>query len=180
MDLRRFALLICPGLVVAVACAVPSPSGRVADEPPPPGAAASVPETVETVEAVEAAGVLRAWDARRARAWATGDLRALSGLYTPASRTGRRDRAALASYVDRGLRVTGVRMQLLSVNLARRRDDRAVLRVTDRMTRAVALGEGRVVPLPRDGPSTWRVSMRRVAGEWRVAEVRRAPPRAPR
>lgn len=125
--------------------------------------------------ALPAIDVLHRWDTRRARAWSDGDVPALRLLYAPGSRTGRRDAAALRAYADRGLRVTGVRMQLLAVELRSATVDSMSLLVTDRMTRAVARGGGRPVVLPRDEPSTWRVSLRRLAGEWQVAEVRRGP-----
>jgi hypothetical protein len=104
-------------------------------------------------------------------------VHALRELYVPGSRTGRHDRAALTAYVDRGLRVTGLRMQLLAaeVEVARSGGDDLALVVTYRMTRAVARGGREPVVLPRDQATTWRVSLRRLVGEWRVAEVRRAP-----
>lgn len=129
---------------------------------------------------VAAIDELRAWDERRSRAWAHGDVRALRRLYTPRSRSGRSDRAALAAYVDRGLRVTGLRTQLLAVEVGQQSARRWVLRVTDRMAGAVARGRGGSVVLPRDEPTTWRLVMRRVAGEWRVGEIRRAPTPGPR
>src|SRR5262245_58817074 len=57
--------------------------------------------------------LLRAWDRRRARAYAHGDLAALEALYVPRSRTGAVDRAVLRGYVERGLKVTGMRSQVI-------------------------------------------------------------------
>ena len=56
--------------------------------------------------------VLHDWDARRSAAWAAGDPAALRSLYVAGSRTGRADRAALAAYAERGLRVPGLRFQV--------------------------------------------------------------------
>lgn len=173
MHPRRLALLLSVGLtLVAVLAGVTALQERP-PVPPPQPVAAQVPSAIPAIE------VLRRWDLRRSRAWADGDASALRRLYAPGSRTGRRDAAVLTAYADRGLRVTGVRMQLLTVELRSSREDAMVLMVTDRMTRAVARGGGGPVVLPRDQPSTWRVSLRRLAGEWRVAEVRRARLPAP-
>ena len=177
MKPRSPVLLLCCALVVAAAGV--TAVLRVPRSPGPPVATpvAVVAPASSTVVAIE---VLRAWDERRSRAWSRGDVRALRRLYTPRSRSGRHDRAALSSYVDRGLRVTGLRNQLLAVQVERQTGRLLVLRVTDRMTRAFARGRGRSVVLPRDGPTSWRLVLRRVAGAWRVAGVRRAPWPGPR
>ncbi len=174
MHPRRLAVLLSTGLtLVAVLVGV----AVVRDRPPVAGPRPVVAPVSAVVPAIE---MLHRWDVRRSRAWADGDVRALRRLYTPGSQTGRRDAAALTAYVDRGLRVTGLRMQLLAVEQRSSAADAMVLLVTDRMTRAMARGRGGHVALPRDEPSSWQVSLRRLAGEWRVAEVRRAPPRSPR
>ena len=173
MHPRHLALLLSAGLtLVAVLAGVTA----VPDRPAPP---VPRPVSAQLPAAVAAIDVLRDWDERRARAWAEGDVPGLRRLYTPGSRTGRHDRAALTAYVDRGLRVTGLRMQLVAVEVERSGADALALVVTDRMTRAVARGGAETVVLPRDQASTWRVSLRRTAGEWRVAEVRRAPSPGP-
>ena len=48
-----------------------------------------------------------------------------------------------------------------------------MLVVTDRLVGATAVGGGQRVALPRDDPTTRRVTLRRVGGAWRVDEVRR-------
>lgn len=116
------------------------------------------------------AEVLHAWDERRASAWAAGDATALRALYTPGSSAGRRDVAMLRAWSARGLRVDGLAMQLLSVDLRRRTPDRLVLDVTDRLAGGVAAPIG--LALPRDRPTRHLVTMRVVAGEWRVSAVR--------
>ena len=50
---------------------------------------------------------------RRSRAYARGDGAALADLYVAGSRTGAADRAVLRGYRERGLRVTGMRTQVL-------------------------------------------------------------------
>ena len=80
----------------------------------------------------------------------------------------------LRAYQRNGLRVTGMRMQLLSVEVVDRTPSRWVLRVTDRLHHAVAVGEGTTVELPRDRASTRTITLRRSspAQPWRVASVR--------
>jgi hypothetical protein len=116
--------------------------------------------------------VLRAWDARRSRAYAHADGAALADLYVAGSRTGAADRAVLRGYRDRGLRVTGMRTQVLAVRLLRESGRRLVLLVTDVLVDAVA-GDARRArwALPHDRPSTRRVVLVRDRGTWRVAEA---------
>lgn len=116
------------------------------------------------------ADVLHAWDERRAAAWAAGDPAGLRSLYTAGSVAGRHDAAMLRAWTDRGLRVRGLRMQLLRVEVRTRTPGRLVVGVTDRVAGGVAV-PGRVA-LPRDAPTRHVVTMRRVAGEWRVSSVR--------
>lgn len=118
-----------------------------------------------------ALGLLREWDHRRSLAWAEGDVAALADLYTDTSCTGRHDRAMLAAYAARGLRVTGLRTQVLTATLRTRAPTRVRLEVTDRVVGAHAVGRGKPIPLPRDQPSSRMVSLRRVSGVWLVEEV---------
>jgi hypothetical protein len=132
-------------------------------------------EVAVTVGAPAADGprdVLDDWDARRARAWAAGDVAALRRLYVDASRTGRADARMLASYVDRGLTVRGLRTQVLALEVLDASPDVVDVRVTDRLVGAEAVDGRTVVPLPDDRPSTRRVTLRLVEGEWLVDEVR--------
>jgi hypothetical protein len=116
------------------------------------------------------ADVLHTWDDRRAAAWAAGDEAALRHAYTPGSVAGRRDVAMLRAWDAAGLRVAGLRMQLLAVDARSRTAGRLVLGVTDRLAGGVAV-PGRVA-LPRDQPSRHVVTLRLVSGEWRVSSVR--------
>jgi hypothetical protein len=118
--------------------------------------------------------LVSSWDAQRVDAWARGDLAALAALYTAPSVAGRRDRALQRSWLDRGLRVRGLRTQLLAVRELSRTRSTWRLLVTDRLVGGVATGPGVRRPLPRDEPTTRVVRFRLVAGAWRVAGVRAA------
>jgi hypothetical protein len=133
-------------------------------------------EPVETAAAKAPAApppieVLHAWDAARADAWARGDLRLLSSLYTRGSEAGRRDRAMLGAWVARGLVVRGMTTQLLAVRAVNRTASTWTLRVTDRMAGGIAVGGGVRRPLPTDAATTRTVELRLVSGRWRVAAV---------
>lgn len=122
----------------------------------------------------EPLAVLHAWDQRRAAAWAAGDPGALRRLYTRGSTAGAADVAMLRAWRERGLRVVGMQMQLLSVAVRADTGDRLVLVVSDRLSSAVAVGPGVRRTLPRDAVSTRRLVLVRVAGEWRLAQARPA------
>jgi hypothetical protein len=161
-----------PRMVLVVAAVLGLVSGAavvaVALRGPEPG-----PGTVEARPVQPyAVRVLRAWDARRARAYAHADGAALADLYVAGSRTGAADRAVLRGYRDRGLRVTGMRTQVLAARVLRESGRRLVLLVTDVLVDAVA-GDGRRArwALPHDRPSTRRVVLVRDRGTWRVAEA---------
>lgn len=83
------------------------------------------------------------------------------------------DVAVLREYRRRGLRVEGMRMQVLSVEVLERMPRRWRLRLTDRLQGAVAVGNGLEVPLPRDRASVHVVTLEREsrAGRWKVAAV---------
>lgn len=173
MNPRRLALVLGCLLLVGVGGALvaadpSSPVGRRPGAVAPSFAGRPATET----RAPRAVRVLRAWDDRRADAWARGEPSALTPLYVPGSRTGRVDRAMLRAYAERGLRVTGLRMQLLSVDVLSAEPSALRLLVTDRLASAVAGGHGPTLVLPRDQPSTRLVSLRRWSGSWRVVRVR--------
>jgi hypothetical protein len=119
---------------------------------------------------VLALGPLHAWDDRRAVAWATGDPHRLQALYAPGSPAGRADVAMLQAWHRRGLRVEGMQMQVLDVEVRRASATRLDLVVTDRLVGAVGVGPGVRLPLPRDGATTRRVVLVRDEGVWRVAQ----------
>ena len=150
------SLVLLVVLLVTTACAQADPD----------------PDPVETRRTADALALLRAWDHRRSRAWMGGDDAALADLYTRGSRTGRHDRAMLAAYAVRSLRVTGLRTQVFDASLRAWAPGRVTLEVTDRVVGAQAVGRGVRIPLPRDRPSTRIISLRLVSGAWRVDEVR--------
>jgi hypothetical protein len=115
--------------------------------------------------------LLRSWDHRRARAYARGDPAALEALYVAGSRTGAADVGVLRGYLARGLRVSGMRTQLLGAQVVERGGRRLTVLVTDVLTGAVATSGDRRWALPQDRPSTRRVVLVREAGEWLVEEV---------
>jgi hypothetical protein len=125
----------------------------------------------------EALAVLTAWDRRRATAWAAGDAAALEALYVAGSRTGARDVRALAHWHRRGLRVVGLRQQVVASEVLARSPGRYVLRVTERTVDAVAVGRPHRVGLPDSAWRTHRVVLRRAGGVWRVVEARAQPAR---
>lgn len=144
---------------------------------PVPAAAVVAPgaRQVDVVRAVGSLAILRDWDRARSEAWATGDVRALLRLYVPGSAAGERDAAMLTRWTARGLRVRGMTMQVLAVELRRRTDRMLVLVVTDRLAGARAVGGPGAVALPRDEASTRRLVFRAIGGRWRLAAAQEVP-----
>ncbi|HET7736372.1 MAG TPA: hypothetical protein VFK52_10380 [Nocardioidaceae bacterium] len=140
------------------------------------GCAGSPPKqvAVSAVSAVEdpASAALRAWDERRAAAYAAGAVGDLRRLYVRGSAAGAADVRLLEEYVERGLVIVGMRMQVLALDVLRSAPGLLRLRVTDRLVGAEARGPTGVLPLPRDEASTRVVTLRLVAGSWRVDSVR--------
>lgn len=181
--MSRKTLLVA--LLVAVVVASGSPTvaeargrARPSLEAPRTGAGAQPPltEPVEMPTARAAAGpppveLLRAWDARRAEAWARGDPRALRPLYAPGSVAGRHDRAMLRAWRSRGVVVKGLQTQLIAVRTLRHTSSTWTLRVIDRLVGGVAVGAGTWKQLPVDHATTHLVELRRSGGRWRVAAV---------
>lgn len=185
---------VATALLVALACAAavvtsrPPGGGGVVRAPAPvlapagaaehrAGAGASTSAPPESSRPRPVA-VLRAWDARRGAAWAAGDTAALDSLYAAGSAAGEADVAMLRAWRARGLRVTGLRPQLLAVEVVARGPGRLIVRVTERLGRAVAVGPGVRRVLPISAPATRRVELRRDGGGWRVVEaVEAGPPR---
>ncbi|MCD6641190.1 MAG: hypothetical protein LT071_14930 [Nocardioides sp.] len=158
------AALVCVGLTAAV---VGSRSLLTRD-----AAAEGAQRDHEPGGVASAAAVLAEWDTARARAWATGDLETLQGLYADGSRAGAVDVERLRAWVDRGLTVRGMQTQVLSLEVRHQTDVRLDVVVTDRMVGGVAVGEGQSQELPRDRPTTRRITMRRDDARWVVVEVR--------
>lgn len=173
MDPRRLvpalAALACACVVLTavVGWARSRPDGAT---PPPAEVAPAAPTADAAAEGPS--GVLAAWDRRRSAAWATGDVSALRRLYVPGSRAGAADVALLRRYLARGLRVDGLTTQVLALRVVERSPDRLVLRTTDRVVGAVAVGPDGAVALPVARPGTREVVLARSAdGGWRVVEA---------
>lgn len=115
--------------------------------------------------------VLAAWDAGRSKAWAEGSVGDLRSLYVEGSAAGRRDAAMLSAYTARGLRVEGMRTQVLGFRVRRSSRARLVATVTDRVVGGQVVGRTRSA-LPVDRPTTRTVTLRRVGGRWLMVSVR--------
>jgi hypothetical protein len=131
-----------------------------------------------------ALAVLAEWDARRATAWASGDLRALGRLYVDGSAAGAADVELLRRYVARGLVVRGLRMQVLRARVLTSRPRLLEVEVTDRVAAAVAARPGTRPTragsrrLPSDAATTRRLVLRRVGGLWLMEQVSVVAPSA--
>lgn len=171
MDPRR----LLPHLLAVTACAVLATGGLVLLDQRRSPPAAPVTAAVTTRSPAPAAtprDTLAAWDARRADAWATGDVAALRELYVAGSPTGRADVRMLSAYVDRGLHVEGLSTQVLACTVVDESRTSLTLRVTDRVVGGVVVGEGTRARLPSDRATTRTVVLRRVDDGWRMWAVR--------
>lgn len=164
MRTRTLLLLATVLTVAAVAAAGVAAGGAAAPRRTP--SRVDVPSSA----ALRAAEVLRAWDQRRAAAWAHGDVGGLARLYTRSSRTGARDVADLRRWRRRGLRVVGIRQQVAAFRLRVRASRHLVLTVTDRTVDGTAVGRRRTA-LPTSEWVSHRIRLRRVHGRWLVDEV---------
>lgn len=110
--------------------------------------------------------VLHDWDRRRARAWSDGSVHRLRMLYGRHSASGAADRAMLATYRQRGLRVLGMRRQTLAVRALHATGRRLTLRVTDRLVSGVVVGDAIRQRLPRAGFESQTLTFRRSSRGW--------------
>lgn len=154
-------------VVLLVACAALGVGVVAFSDRAPAGGSAPTPVPDATDGPI---AVLREWDRRRAAAWAAGDVEGLRSLYLTRSVAGERDAARLSRWLDQDLRVRRLVTQVLRVRVLEARRGALLLAVTDRIARAETTSG---LQLPSDDPSTWRIRMRRVVGEWRVAAVSR-------
>ena len=166
MNLRRSILVVV--LLGALAALLSLSLWRLNTSTPasPPGA-----RLVAADDHTELAlRILRHWDARRNTAWAAGDLAGLRRLYLPGSAAGAYDVWCLQQYVDRGLVVDDMRIQVLSAELKSWAPRRLTVVVTDRLAASEAVDPtGGRHPLPRDLASTTSVTLVRDRGGWLVA-----------
>jgi len=157
---------VLTAMLLALGCGCAPDTGAARTGSPATSSAAASDEA-------RALGVLRAWDRRRATAWAQGSTRALGRLYV--GDAGRQDVRRLADYTARGLVVREMSVQVLDVRVLASGTDRLRVAFTDRLARAVAARrDGTVVgPLPRGGAVRHVVVLVRDGGTWRVATVSR-------
>ncbi|HEX2174296.1 MAG TPA: hypothetical protein VHG70_00170 [Nocardioidaceae bacterium] len=117
--------------------------------------------------------VLALLDRRRARAYAALRPRLLRRVYAPGAPVGRQDRALLRRYRERGLRVRGMRMRLLALQVRDRRGDRVALVVRERLAAATVRGDGARGGPVADDVDVRLLVLRRVEGPgWRIDAVR--------
>lgn len=131
-------------------------------------AATPHPATVEP----RALRLLHAWDALRADAYARGDVAALRRLYVARSALGRRDAAVLRSYVERGLVVDDLRMQVLSADVRRDGPRLVEVVVTESVSGTVRAGTS-TWRLPQDRTDAHVVVLGRRHGAWRMVSAGR-------
>ena len=154
---RMLALVLL--LVPLLGC-----SGEHAD-PVPVAATARTP-------AADPLAVLHAWDASRAQAWERGDPVGLAALYVAGSGVGAEDVALLQRYRARGVRLSGMRMQVLAARVVVRGTGRLRVVVVERFAGATATRGTATWSLPAGVPVRRVVELRRPAGRWQVAVVR--------
>jgi len=176
MTLAVAAVIVCFVVVLVVVGLLRSTSGAEHSSPAPAAGPRLAP-SVTVTDAVASLAVLRDWDRARSAAWASGDTAALRRIYLAGSRVGAHDVAMLQRWVDRGLRVRRIAMQVLAVELRVRTERRIVLVVTDRLADSVAVGvdRGGSTPLPRDGLTTRRLVFRLTNAGWVLAAAYERP-----
>jgi hypothetical protein len=135
------------------------------------GSLLSAPQPVESRDLLAASTVLHAWDARRESAWAASDTGALGSLYVRGSSTGAADVRLLRAYGARGLVVRRIVTQVFAVRVLHRGSTRMSLRVVDRVAGGLVRDGRQTRPLGTTRPVVRVIVLRRVAREWKVAEV---------
>ena len=166
------------GSCLAVLAGVASAGGDVGGDSMP--AVAPAPPTASTHPTATWADVLGALDERRAAAFAAGALPVLARVYAPGSPAGARDRLSLTRLVTSGATAHGILPTVLSAVALTPRDARpdgpdspVVLSVVDRLPVSYVVdAHGGVTRASTRSARRWLVTMARVAGEWRVVEVR--------
>ncbi|GEM_PF-2874542 len=150
----------------------------------PPSAAPTTSTAAQRSPQAEAMSVLHAWDDQRARAWAAGDVGALTRLYVPGSSAGKADVGVLRRWVARGFVVRRMQRQILKVEIIEHSPRKLVLSVLDRLVSARAEGmDGERVWLPASHARRLRMTFVRPTTQWQLSEVTdpaKGPRQAPR
>jgi hypothetical protein len=134
----------------------------------------SVPATPAPIsQEDEWSSVLTRLDARRQQAFAAADKRLLGGVYSDGAPPAAADARAIESLIAARARAVDVRHELRAVREVRTGGGRAELDVTDRMPayRIVAADGAVVRTVPARGDRTFRVTLVRAAGQWRIATI---------
>lgn len=124
--------------------------------------------------------VLHDWDAARALAWERADPAALERLYLPGAAVGRRDLVLLRRYQARGVRLSGMQMQVLSARVEVKQSTRLRLVVVERFAGAHVESAAGARQLPAGVPVTRVIELRKPGERWLVSSVRQLPPAEPR
>lgn len=156
----------------------PTPGAATPGGPTPGGSTPRAPTSGpagEMERARAAAGwsrTLRGLDVRRSRAFAAGDPGGLDRVYVPGSAPWASDRALLASYRARGLKVVGLEIRVDRLVVDRAAPARVVLRVVDRLVAGAAVDQaGRRTALPPGRPSERLITLNGSGGGWRIVAV---------
>ena len=140
----RVTLAVAAVIVVGVVALVitgllrSAPGEEDRSSPAPTGAFPRVAPSVTVTEAVASLAVLRDWDRARSSAWARGDVSALRRIYLQGSRAGAEDVGMLGRWIERGLRVRRMTMQVLTVELRSTPSQHRVCSSTGRWLPALA------------------------------------------
>jgi hypothetical protein len=117
--------------------------------------------------------VLARLDRWRADAYAAAEPALLSRVYARGTRALHRDRALLGRYRRRGLRVRGLRMDVIDLRMQAQHSGAVVLVVRERLGAGTVHGVGIRRDLPRDDVDRHRLVLQRRAGRgWQIAAVR--------
>lgn len=168
------------GLLVGVGAAAAAALGGLAwagVDPGAPGSSVAAREHLSTYDDAAAAGrwrsVLTALDARRASAFAAVSPGRLTTVYAAGSPALRRDRARLDDLAAAGLHVERLRLRPRSVRVVTSSSTRVVLAVVDALEPYdVRTSRGALVAArPGRAAASWRVTLARADGDWRVYDV---------
>jgi hypothetical protein len=111
-------------------------------------------------------------DEVRAEAFATTDPGLLGRVYVRASRALAVDAATIADYRERGGRVVGAELRVISCRVMTASSTAARLDVVDRLGPArIEWGDGSATILPRDEPSRRVITLVRTADGWRISGI---------
>ena len=115
-------------------------------------------------------------DEVRAEAFATTDAGLLDRVYVRGSRAAEADARTIADYRERGGRILGAELRVISCRVLSASSSRARLDVIDRLGPArVVWADGSATELPRDEPSRRVITLVRTSEGWRIAGVSPRP-----